>query len=98
MDTRKDSMKTEENVNLPGSTASSAPRVTQLLQDNGYENLDDFMHKNAYQKALLRKDGECAYYHPAKLEEKLSLFFSGKNSIKNTSPPVFKTPSPLKKD
>ncbi len=71
---------------------SQNQQVSDILQRNGYENLEAFLQKNPKQRNVMQEEGDGAFYHPFKLAQKLTLFFAGKEET-HKNPVLFKTPS-----
>jgi hypothetical protein len=98
MDNRKKSLPEESLTFRTELNSSQSAKVTEILQTNGYENLEAFLNKNPYQKHLMQEEGDLAFYHPNKLAEKLTLFFtpSKTNAGKQDIPPFRKPASPAR--
>jgi len=74
------------------SSDAQNQQVSDILQKNGYENLEAFLQKNPKQRHMMQEEGDVAFYHPFKLAQKLTLFFAGKEEPQK-NPVLFKTPS-----
>jgi hypothetical protein len=98
MDNRKKSLPEEQLTFRTELNSSQSAKVTEILQTNGYENLEAFLNKNPYQKHLMQEEGDLAFYHPNRLAEKLTLFFvPAKKSPEKPDSPIFQKPaSPAK--